>query len=407
MSDPGAARSERPRPSLSPPVFDSALAQPAHAAAPPIAPPAVAQAPVAARPRRAWGLYIWLGGALVLLLIVLIGYFLHAIGPGASFLGMILALVPFAGVLLALRLIDRWEPEPRGLVVLALGWGAVVSVAIALGVDLVILLTLGRSEAPLAEFARTVIQAPVVEEVAKCLGILLIFAAARRWFDGPVDGIVYGGLIGAGFAFTENIQYFAQAWTEGGAGQATTTFFVRGILSPFAHVMFTAVAGFALGLAARRGASVREALGPWALGLLGAIALHALWNGSALLGDFLALYLAVQVPLFVVFIAGVLMLLREESRLTRARLGEYAAAGWFTEQEVDMLATRAGRRSAIAWAGTLRGDRVPLMKRFIADATALAAARQRIIVDRDRTSAADERALLDRTARARADLFAL
>ena len=60
-----------------------------------------------------------------------------------------------------------------------------------------------------------------------------------------------------------------------------------------------------------------------------------------------------------------------------ARLGDYAAAGWFTPQEVDMLATSAGRRAALAWARTLRGDRTALMKGFIIDATALAAARQR------------------------------
>src|SRR3546814_2667465 len=51
-------------------------------------------------------------------------------------------------------------------------------------------------------------------------------------------------------------------------------------------------------------------------------------------------------------------------RLTRARLGEYAAAGWFTPQEVDMLATGAGRRAALNWARTLRGDRRDLMRTF-------------------------------------------
>ena len=74
---------------------------------------------------------------------------------------------------------------------------------------------------------------------------------------------------------------------------------------------------------------------------------------------------------------GVVALRREESRLTRRRLGDYAAAGWFTPQEVDMLATSAGRKAALAWARSLRGDRSALMKTFIADATALAATRQR------------------------------
>ena len=146
----------------------------------------------------------------------------------------------------------------------------------------------------------------------------------------------------------------------------STTFFVRGILSPFAHVMFTSVTGFALGLAARRGASAGQAVGPWLLGMLGAIALHAFWNGSAVFLDFFALYLTLQVPLFVLFILGIIALRREEARLTRTRLGDYAAAGWFTAQEVDMLATGSGRRAALAWARTLRGDRTARMKQFIA-----------------------------------------
>lgn len=405
MSSPGDPA--RHRPSTTPPGFDSTLAQPAHAAPSVIAAPAVAQAPVPPALKRAWGLYIWVGALLVVLLVVLVGYFLRAIGPAASILGAVLALVPLAGVLWALRLVDRWEPEPRGLVIIALGWGAIVSVAVALGVDLLVVLSVGRSTAPWADFLQSVVQAPIVEEVAKGLGVLLIFAAARRFFDGPVDGIVYGGLIGAGFAFTENIQYFAQSFIEGGLELASATFFVRGMLSPFAHVMFTAVTGFAVGLAARRGARAGGALGPWILGLVGAIALHALWNGSALLGDFFALYALLQVPLFVVFVVGIVMLRREEARLTRARLGEYAAVGWFTAQEVDMLATGAGRRSAIAWARTLRGDRVPIMRTFIADATALAAARQRVISGRDPRAAGEERALLERTVAARAALFAL
>ena len=101
--------------------------------------------------------------------------------------------------------------------------------------------------------------------------------------------------------------------------------------------------------------------------MIGAIALHALWNGSAVFGDFFVLYLTLQVPLFVGFILGVIALRREEARLTRTRLGDYAAAGWFTPQEVDMLATGAGRQARRStWARTLRGDRTALMKRFIA-----------------------------------------
>ena len=401
--DPGTAR---PRPSLTPPDFPSPLAQPGVSAPASIPPVSALSHTVPVRPRKGRTAPVWALGILVVVLVGLVAYFLNAIGPAASIIGMVLALVPLAGVLFAVHIIDRWEAEPRSLVILAVAWGAIAAVGIALGFDFVLSLLLGAGAFVDAPFFSAVIQAPIVEEVAKGLGVLLIFATARRAFDGPVDGVVYGALVGAGFAFTENIQYFAISFIEGGVADTSVTFFVRGILSPFAHVMFTSVIGFALGLAARRGARGAGAFGAWLWGTVGAIALHALWNGSAVLGDFFGLYWTLQVPLFVVFILGIVALRREEMRLTRNRLGDYADAGWFTAQEVDMLATPSGRRAALSWAGTLRGDRRALMKEFISDATALAAARQRAISGRDPHAAEDEHVLLARTSAARTALFA-
>jgi len=403
--DPGAAPQ---RPSLTPPEFASAFAQPHYATPATIVPPTTSHAPVpvaASAPQRGSSATIWLVGVLVLVLVGLIGYFLNALGPGASLVGMLLAFVPLVGVWFAVRLVDRWEPEPRGLLLLAVAWGAIAAVGIALGVDWVLMLLFGVRTG-VGEVLQTVVQAPVVEELAKGGGVLLIFAIARRSFDGPVDGVVYGALVGAGFAFTENIQYFAVSFIEGGAVETSTTFFLRGILSPFAHVMFTSVTGFALGLAARRGLTTGQAVGPWLVGLAGAIALHAFWNGSATFGDFFVLYLTLQVPLFVGFVLGIVALRREEARLTRRRLGDYAAAGWFTPQEVDMLATPAGRRTALAWAATLRGDRRSMMRSFISDATALAATRQRALTGRDSQAAAQEHELLGRIVSTRAAMFA-
>lgn len=383
-------------------TFPSPFAQPMRAtpSAPPSAPPRRGL-PVPA-PSAGRVVLVLVAVVLAVVALGLVAYFLAFLGPVASIVAAILALVPLLLVLAVIRIIDRWEPEPRGLVVFALAWGAVASVAIALGVDLVVAVVTGG----LPETLSTVVQAPIVEEIAKGAGVLLLFVAARRAVDGPVDGVVYGALIGAGFAFTENILYFADSLITGGAESAAFTFFLRGILSPFAHVMFTAVTGYAVGLAARSGVRGAAALGPWALGLGGAIVLHALWNGSAVYADFFALYATLQVPLFVLFVLGVALLRREEARLTRARLADYAAAGWFSGPEVEMLATRAGRSRAIAWARGLPGDRAAAMRRFIAEATSLAAARQRVVSGRDPRATADERVHLERTTIARQELLA-
>lgn len=382
--------------------FPSPLAQPTHSmpATPPPAPP---RRDLPVPTPGAGRTVLWIvGTVLVFVALGLAAYFLTFLGPVAAVVAGVLALVPLALVLVAVRIIDRWEPEPRGLVVFALAWGAVASVALTLAVDLVIGLVVPQ----VPETLSAVVQAPIVEELAKGAGVLLVFVAARRAFDGPVDGVVYGALVGAGFAFTENILYFADSLITEGVESAAYTFFLRGVLSPFAHVMFTAVTGYALGRAARIGLRGSAAAPRWLLGIVGAIALHALWNGSAVFADFFALYTTLQVPLFVLFIVGVVLLRREEARLTRARLGDYAAAGWFSPGEVDMLATRAGRARAVAWARTLPGDRSAAMRRFIAEATSLAAARQRVVTGRDPAAAVDERVYLERATRARGDVLA-
>jgi RsiW-degrading membrane proteinase PrsW (M82 family) len=386
------------------PVYASMLAQPAHYSPPAPVAPSPAQGlptlPVQGKNGRV-ALFV-LFGFLGFLLLALIAYFSIFLGPSASVIGFVLALIPLTVVFLAVRMIDRWEPEPKLMVLFAIAWGAVAAVGLTLLLDLGLTFLVGlRSDAMSA-----VIQAPIVEEFWKGLGVFLIFLIARRHFDGPVDGIVYGALVGAGFAFTENIQYFAVSLIEGGGSQLTMTFFVRAVLSPFAHAMFTSLTGLAIGLAARKHANAGAALGLGALGLLGAIFLHALWNGSATFADFFLLYVILQVPLFVGFIIGVIALKREEARLTKSRLGDYAAAGWFTPEEVDMLATGNGRKVGLRWAAQLRGDRRPLMRSFIKDATTLAAVRQRAITGRDPLAAQDEQALLVRARATRAALLA-
>ncbi len=192
-------------------------------------------------------------GLLSLLLLGVFGYLVTFLGPGAVAVGFVAALFPLGIVLAAVAWIDRWEPEPRLALVFAFLWGAAAAVAIALIVDLgvqVAAMVSGGQDTGM--FLQATVQAPIVEEAAKGIGLLLVFFVARKHFSGPVDGLVYAAVIAAGFAFTENIQYFGLALVEGGVDDLGLTFFVRAVMSPFAHATFTALTGLALGLAARR-----------------------------------------------------------------------------------------------------------------------------------------------------------
>jgi RsiW-degrading membrane proteinase PrsW (M82 family) len=363
---------------------------PQTAAEPVYANQAVWTAPTPPAPKST-GLVLSIIGLSVLgfIFIAVLIYILIGLGPFALIVCGLIALVPLAIVILTITWIDRWEPEPRGALWFAFLWGAAASVAIALLVSLGVQLAVyyaTQGQGGVGDFFSAVIQAPLVEESAKGLGVLIIFLVLRRHFDGPVDGLVYGATVAAGFAFTENILYFGSSLIESGGVGLGFTFFLRGIMSPFAHVMFTACTGVALGFASQRRGWL-PGIGFFFIGLVPAVLLHALWNGSSFIADgiggFFLVYALVQVPLFAMAIVAVVFLRKREARLTKLRLDEYAAAGWFTPEEVSMLSTGAGRRQARNWAKAQGGDKGRVMRTFTLDATRLAFARQRVVTGRD------------------------
>ncbi len=308
--------------------------------------------------------------------------FAAAIGASVFLVGGALALIPLVMCILTLVWIDRWEPEPKSALVLGFCWGAGMAVATALVVGgwvQPLLMASNASADP--DMVGAVVQAPLVEEICKGAGVLLLFFLRRRTFDGPVDGVVYAGIIAAGFAFTENILYFGQAFNDSGgqAGGLVGIFVLRGLMSPFAHVMFTGTLGACVGHAARHGGTVMV-LGAWLVGLVPAMLLHGLWNSLTFIhGNFFVLYLVLQVPVFVLCITGLVFLRRAEARLTRRRLSDYVPSGWFSQPEVPMLASGQGRRRALAWSRTFGAEKA--MREFIRVATRLAFTRQRLLVD--------------------------
>lgn len=355
-------------------------------------------------PRRRGGtvlLTVAVTGLAFLSLFLVVPFLLASTGAAGFAGGFLASLFPLGVVLLTVRAIDRWEPEPKRLLYFAFTWGAAVSIAVTLLLQPLFLAgTEFSSEAALRTYLATV-QAPIVEETAKGLGLLVLLLAARRHFDGPVDGVVFAFTIAAGFAFTENILYFGRAIADpvesGGLAQV---FVLRGIMSPFAHAIFTGTTGLAMGFAARRRHG-GAALAAFAAGLLPAMFLHNRWNSMG--QDFLAEYLLVQVPVFLAAVTGIVILRVAEKRLTRQRLLEYAAAGWFTAAEVELLATPAGRRAALRWAASVNRKRP--MKELVAAVTRLANIRQRILGGHDvALHQAEERRQLQRVLALRASV---
>jgi hypothetical protein len=131
----------------------------------------------------------------------------------------------------------------------------------------------------------------------------------------------------------------------GQTGAVLVVLIMRGVLSPFAHPLFTSMIGIGCGLAAGARSGAMRLLYVL-VGYVLAVVLHASWNGTATLygGEaFLGLYAFVMLPLFLGMIVLVVWQRRREQRTVRAELPEFAAAGWIAPSEVELLGSLAGR----------------------------------------------------------------
>ena len=135
-----------------------------------------------------------------------------------------------------------------------------------------------------------------------------------------MDGVVYAGWVALGFAVVENFLYFSDAADQ---DMLVEIVLARGILTPFAHPLFTVWSGLAIGWAVARNSSVAIQL-LWGLPL--AIGLHAAWNGSLTLAEDNEIILAVAIPAFVVlFLITAVGLLRFRRRETAKFLAQVPA----------------------------------------------------------------------------------
>ena len=265
----------------------------------------------------------------VLSILSLLSVGAYAVETPSAFL---IALIPLAYTIPAFIWLDRLEPEPRAMRWNAFLWGGGISVLVASVAN-------EFTDASFGTTAALVISAPVAEEIMKSLGIL--GAAKRNQIDSPLDGVVYAGYVGLGFAMVENIIYFSQAIADDDLG---LVFVMRGLFSPFAHPFFTLWVGLAIGAAVQKGRSRRFAA---VRGLFLAMALHASWNASGVNGYF-ASFLLGHIVLFVIVVRRLRRMRREEIALVQGRLKQLAFTHQLSPVELeaygDLRATRRLRQ---------------------------------------------------------------
>ena len=289
-------------------------------------------------------------------------------GTHGFLVGLGLATLPVPLLAAAFRWLDRVEPGPWRNLLFAFAWGAFAAALVAIIANSFATRWIATATADPAgadTLGATVI-APVVEESAKAAAIMLIFFFRRRDFTGVVDGVVIAGFTATGFAFTENVLYLGNAFGEdqelgfsGLASVTAATFFVRIVMSPFAHPLFTVLTGIGFGIAAlaTRRQRIRKVALP-VLGLALAMGMHALWNGStSLFGPFgfYAVYGAFMLPAFGLLTWLSIWTRQRELRTISSELPAYASAGWLTSEEPPALSSMRARTLARDFARRMHG----------------------------------------------------
>jgi RsiW-degrading membrane proteinase PrsW (M82 family) len=295
---------------------------------------------------------VCLGALAILTVLALSG------APRTLVLATALAALPVGPLVGCYLWLDRYEPEPRTLLAAALLWGCFVATAAAL-----VLQGIGGFVLALTDRESLTVVAPVTEEASKGLFLVLLLWWRRAELDGVLDGIVYAGMVGVGFAFTENILYLAASYNgtdgaaPGGTEALTATFVVRCLFSPFAHPLFTAFIGIGVGLAVNARSRLARWLWPVA-GYVVAVTAHAIWNSSTAYGfdSFLLTYVVLMAPAFVALVGLAVWARSSERRMLASALTDAAARGLMPATDIGWVVDLRARRQSRAYARA-RGGR--------------------------------------------------
>jgi protease PrsW len=275
-----------------------------------------------------------------------------ASGAVPAGIGLTLALLPIPALLAGVLYLDRLEPEPPGGLVFVFVWGAGVAALIGLigkgdGSQLLTTPEL-RSGGFAAASLVAVVGVAALEETLKGVALVGLLLLRPQEIDGISDGVVYGSMVGLGFALIENIYYYTQA-TRFGFSDLATTFLLRGMVSPVCQALFASMIGAGVAYAVTSNRRRRW----WAVGAgwVAAVALHALWNASLTAAvSRLALTYAVLAVIVVILLVAVVLDRRRMIALIVHYLPAYAPTGIVAETDVSMLSSMPDRRQARHWA---------------------------------------------------------
>lgn len=258
--------------------------------------------------------------------------------------------------IVAYVLLDRLRPQRLATWWLALGWGGAVATAGSLVIN-----TWASQQMqveggvnPAAGARVAIYVAPFVEEATKASILFFIALAHRYRLVSKLSGIVLAGLSAAGFAFTENIIYYARAIVYSsvtiGAGDpeeaVNRLVMMRGVFLAFGHPLFTTATGVGLLVGLRSRSRIVRVAAPVAGYLIAAFGHMCFNTGATFLSDpsqQMLVYFLMVLPLVIGVVSWVVRQLLVESRRLRARLDDFVTAGWLSPQDAWALSRGRSR----------------------------------------------------------------
>lgn len=233
--------------------------------------------------------------------------------------------------------LDRYEKEPRWLLLATFFWGGFVAIIGTLIVASIfeIGFSFVLNDAVLEDIAGGSITAPLVEEFMKGMAVMVVFFMFRKEFDSILDGIIYGGIAGLGFAATENVFYFLGQYSDAGWGGMFANFLLRVGVFAWGHPFYTAFTGLGFAVA-RMNRNMLVKLAAPVVGYSLAVMAHSFHNTSLVfvtgLGS-LALIILLEWGGWLIFLGFIFWLVRHEQGLLKKHLREEVASGLISEAQ--------------------------------------------------------------------------
>jgi protease PrsW len=254
------------------------------------------------RAHRGWAIVL-----IGVLVAVFIAGLVQLVGPaiessdvaGVALSGYFLALGVAVPCVVLVAYLDRREREPWWLATLAYLWGAVVATGLALALNATVTGSVAKlfdettaiadttalgiqvvDPAGLFVWLETGLVAPLLEEAVKGIALVMLFMLLPTEANSMRDGIVYGALVGLGFAVMETTVYITTEYAATGVAPYISQIVPRfALFGVSGHALYSAMFGAGLGMARQSltYGRVRRFLVPFSAFLL-AVSAHAMSN---------------------------------------------------------------------------------------------------------------------------------